>query len=124
MTAHRPVDLIDLQLDDFEQFIVEQLVENDDLVETVDELRIERLSHRRHHHLFHLLARGIGICLETERALLLNEARADVRGHDDDGVLEIDGVAERVGQDAVFKNLKQDVENVRMRFFDLIKQQN
>ena len=52
----------------------------------------------------------------------LNEARADVRSHDDDRVLEIDGVAQRIRQNAVLKNLQQDIENVRMRLFDLVKQ--
>jgi hypothetical protein len=38
--------------------------------------------------------------------------------------LKVDCVAERVRQYAVFKHLQQDVENVRMRLFDLVKQQH
>ena len=90
----------------------------------VDEFRIESLAHGGHHHLFHLFARDVARALETHRALLLNEAGADVRSHDDDRVLEVDGVAERIRQDSVFENLKQHVEDVRMRFFDLVKQQH
>src|SRR5829696_2283051 len=45
MTAHRLVNLIKLQLDDFQQLVVEQLVEDDDLVQTIDELRIEGLPY-------------------------------------------------------------------------------
>jgi len=45
MAVHRLVDLVELQLNDFEQLVVEQLIENNDLVETVDELGIERLPH-------------------------------------------------------------------------------
>src|SRR5579864_4017122 len=48
--------------------------------------------------------------------------RADVRGHDDDRVLEVDRVAEAIGQLAVFKNLQQDVEHIRMRLFDFVEQ--
>ena len=48
--------------------------------------------------------------------------RADVRGHDEDGVLEVDRVAEAVGQLAVFKHLQQDVEDIRMRLLDFVEQ--
>jgi hypothetical protein len=50
---------------------------------------------------------------EAEALALLQMARADVRGHDDDGVLEVDSVAETVGQLAVFENLEKDVEDIR-----------
>jgi hypothetical protein len=46
-----------------------------------------------------------GVRLEPERSLLLDEAGADVRRHDDDGVLEIDRIAKGVCQDSVFKHL-------------------
>ena len=55
-------------------------------------------------------------------AALLEEARAQVGGHDDDGVLEVDLVAETVGQLAVFKHLQQDVVDVRMRLLDFVQQ--
>ena len=55
-------------------------------------------------------------------AALLEEAGAQVRGHDDDGVLEIDLVAETVGQLAVFKHLQQDVVDVRVRLLDFVQQ--
>src|SRR5689334_21585239 len=48
--------------------------------------------------------------------------RADVRGHDDDGVLEINCVAETVGELAVLKYLQQDVEVIRVRLLDFIEQ--
>ena len=60
--------------------------------------------------------------LEPERRLLLDEARPDVRGHDDDRVLEVHPVAEAVGQMAVFEHLQQDVEDVRVRLLDLVEQ--
>ena len=49
-------------------------------------------------------------------------ARADVRGHDDDGVLEVDRVAEAVGELAVFKHLQQDVEDVGVGLLDFVEQ--
>src|SRR5271157_5755858 len=49
-------------------------------------------------------------------------ARADVRGHDDDGVLEVHRVAQPVGELTVFKHLQQDVEQVRVRLLDFVEQ--
>ena len=48
--------------------------------------------------------------------------RADVAGHDDDGVLEIHGAALAVGDAAVVEHLQQDVEDVVVRLFDLVEQ--
>ena len=54
--------------------------------------------------------------------MLAQEARADIRRHDDDRVLEIDRVAETIRQMAVFKHLQQDVVHIRMRLLDFIEQ--
>ena len=48
--------------------------------------------------------------------------RADVAGHDDDRVLEIDGAALAVGDAAVVEDLEQDVEDVVVRFFDFVEE--
>ena len=77
-----------------------------------------------HHHLFHLAAGEIGSPLESHRSAFLNEARANVRSHDDDRVLEIDRVSQRVGENAVFKDLQQNVVNVRVSLFHFVEQQN
>src|SRR5215475_5636822 len=49
-------------------------------------------------------------------------ARADVRRHDDDRVLEIDRVSETVDQLAIFKDLQQDVEDIWVRLLDFVEQ--
>jgi hypothetical protein len=54
--------------------------------------------------------------------LLLDEARADVRGHDHDRVLEVDAIAQAVGQMPVLEDLQEDIEQVRVRLLDLIEQ--
>ena len=59
---------------------------------------------------------------EAQVAALLQEARAQVGGHDDDGVLEVHLVAEAVGQLAVFEHLQQDVVNVRVGLLDFVQQ--
>ena len=61
---------------------------------------------------------------EAEAAAPLNIASADVGGHDDDAVLEIDGVAQRIGEMALFVHLQEDVEDRGVRFLDLVKQQH
>ena len=53
---------------------------------------------------------------------LEQERRADVAGHDDDGVAEVDGAAVRVGEPAVVEDLQQHVEHVVVRLLDLVEQ--
>ena len=48
--------------------------------------------------------------------------RADVRGHDDHGVAEVDRAALAVGQPAVVEQLQEDVEDLRVRLLDLVEQ--
>ena len=49
---------------------------------------------------------------------------AEVAGHDDDGVAEVDGPALRVGEPAVVQHLEQDVEHIGVGLFDLVEQQH
>jgi hypothetical protein len=49
---------------------------------------------------------------------------ADVRGHDDYGVLEVDGPPLGVCQSAVVEDLQQDVEDVRVGLLDLVEEDN
>ena len=54
--------------------------------------------------------------------LVARKPRAEVAGHDDQRVAEVDLVAERVGEDAVLEDLQQDVGDVGMRLLDLVEQ--
>ena len=92
-----------------------QRMEHDDVVDAVDELRPEVLLHDLHHRALH--ARVVLLARE-----LLDDLRAEVRGHDDDGVAEVDRAALAVGQAAVVEHLQQHVEHVRVRLLDLIEQ--
>ena len=49
-------------------------------------------------------------------------ARADVRGHDEDGVLEVHGIAEAIGELTIFEDLQKDIEDIRMRLLDFVEQ--
>ena len=48
--------------------------------------------------------------------------RAEVRGHDDDRILEVDHTALAIRQAAIVEDLQQHVEDIAMRFLDLIEQ--
>ena len=51
-----------------------------------------------------------------------NQIGADIARHNDDGVAEIDPTALSIGEVSVVKDLKEDIEDFRMRLFDLVKQ--
>ena len=113
-----------MQVDDLLQILVGQGLEQDDLVEPVEELRIENPLDLALDQFLGLFGVGVVRRAEPHVAALFEEACPDVGRHDDDAVLEIDRVAERVGQLAVFKNLQQDVVDVRVCLFDLVEQQD
>src|ERR1700678_2654946 len=60
--------------------------------------------------------------LETQSLALHKVPGADVRGHDDDGVLEVDSVAQSVGELSIFEDLQQDIKDIRMRLLDFVEQ--
>ena len=90
-------DLLHLQADNVGNLLLGELLEGDDLVDTVQELGTHGQSQ--------LFAGGI-------------------RGHDDDGVLEVGGTALVVGQTAIVENLQQDVEDIGMGLLDFVEQQH
>ena len=48
--------------------------------------------------------------------------RADVAGHDDDRVAEVDAATLGIGQVPVLQDLEEDVEHLGMRLLDLVEQ--
>src|SRR5260221_3496319 len=92
-------------------------MEDDDLIDAVDELRAEAL--------FPQAVTDPALDLVLIHALeLLQPARSDVTGHNDDRVLEINGAALPVRQATVIEHLQQDVEHFRCRFFDFVQEDN
>ena len=89
-------------------------MEDDDLVDAVQELGPEVLPQR----LEHLLAHRA----RTAPRAVRDGLAADVRRHDDDGVLEVDGATLAVGQAAVVEDLQQHVEHVVVRLLDLVEE--
>src|SRR5271166_1238601 len=117
------VQLLHHQLHDLDEVLLRQRVEDDDLVETVEEFGVEGALHFALHHVLDLAGDGVfHLGLETHAGALLQVARTDVGGHDDDGVLEVHRVAQAVGELAVLKHLQQDVEQVGVGLLDFVEQ--
>jgi len=77
--------------------LASQRVEHHHLVDAVDELGAEVLAHDFHH-------RGLHPCVVLLAGELLDELRAQVRGHDDHGVAEVHRAALAVGEAAVVEH--------------------
>ena len=113
------------EVDDLEQVLLAQRPEEDDVRNPVDELRLEDLFGLVEHFFPHRLdvveivpaAGG-----EAHGRLTLELLRADIGGHDDDRVPEVDRATQRIGQPAVLENLQQQLDHVRMGLLDLVKQ--
>ena len=117
------VELVHEEPRDAREVLVGQRVEDDDLVHPVDELGVEGAFHLAHHHLVDALGGVLGLAGgEAHAPLLLDEPGADVGGHDDDRVLEVDGVAEAVGEVPVLEHLEEHVEDVGVGLLDLVEE--
>src|ERR1700694_4347880 len=100
------IKLRDHELENLDQVVLAQSAEQDDFVQPVQELRIEGAFDFALHQLLDLSRNHIFLTrLEAQPFALLQMPCASVRGHDDDGVLALDGVAQTVGQVTVFKYL-------------------
>ena len=91
-----------------------EAAEQDHLVDAVEELGPEAAAQLAHHR----LARFLHVLAAHRHQML----RADIGGHDDQRVAEIDRAALPVRQAAVIQHLKEDIEHVRVRLLDLVEQ--
>ena len=102
-----------------------QRVEVDDVVDAVDEFGCEGfLETLLDDVALHLRLLGLaGGGVETHaHAEVLQLAAADVGGHDDDGVAEVDLAADAVGELSVVEHLEQHVEHVGVCLLNLVEQ--
>src|SRR4051794_15891035 len=114
----------DHEVDHRDDLLLRQLVEHDDVVDAVQELRAEVLLQLvvdlgLHPLVVRLLVVALG---EAEPHGLADVLRAEVRGEDDDGVLEVDRPALTVGQATVFQHLQEGVVDLLVRLLDLVEQ--
>ena len=87
---------LELELDDLAELLARERLELDDLVHPVQELGAEVLAERL--------------------------GRADVGGHDDHRVAEVDRAALAVGQAPVVEDLQEHVEDLGVRLLDLVEE--
>src|SRR5262249_17598317 len=105
----------ELDVDDLPYVLAVERVKDDDVVDAVQKLRTEVLPERRQH----LVADGL-----VRAACRGDGLAAEVGGHDDDGVLEVDRSTLAVGEPAVVEQLEQHVEHVVVCLLDLVEQQH
>ena len=104
-----------LDLDDAVHVRPGQPIKDDGLIKTVEEFGPEMRPHRIHD----IPLCRAGICAVGQ---LAERLRPEVRRQNDQGLFEINRPALAIGQLPVIQHLKQHVEHIRMRFFDLIEQ--
>src|SRR5665647_3973158 len=114
----------DQQIDDLLDLRLRELVEHDDLVDAVQELRTEMLLELVGDLRLHLLVPRlrVGPLLEAEVHRLRDIPRTEVRRHDDDRVLEVHDPALRIGETTLVEDLQQRIEDVGVRFLDLVEE--
>jgi len=127
LLAHAAEHLLEHDLGDLLDLVAAELTEDDDLIETIQELRAEVLLqlfiHQRSDAVVIGLFRiGTGELKAKTTAALLDHLRTDVRGHDDQGVLEVHRAALGIGQATVFQELQQQVEHIGVGLLDLIEE--
>ena len=98
LVGERFPQVVELQVDDLADLVLAETVEDDGLVDSVEqfgpELGFERLADSAAQFVLVLLAGELG-----------DPLAADVAGHDDDGVLEVDGAAVPVGEASFVEDL-------------------
>ena len=121
---HALAQVVHEQVRDLGEVLARELLEDHDVVDTVEELGAEQaleLAHRTAADLVcreTLLARGA----KADTRILGDLAGADVRRHDDHRVAEIDRLALAVRETALLEHLQQDVEDVGVCLLDLIEE--
>ena len=108
------LEIPNLDIYDGRDLVPSQRVEGDDLVHPVQELGPESCPESLINHLPALL--------RIPGAHFMEPLGADIGGHDQDRVPEIDGTALPVGQAPIVQHLKKDIEHVGVGFLDLIQQ--
>src|SRR5262245_24329138 len=106
LAPHLPLDGGEIKLGNLFHFVLSQRREDHDLVDAVAELGRESSLSRLHDRALDLVDIGRGLLSEPERFhVFLEILGAEVRGHDDDRVGEVDLLASPVCQPAFVESL-------------------
>ena len=112
------------QVGDRTDLLPGKLMEYDRFVNAVEKLRAEDPAELLHHAFLHLFIILSGIISGTEPEFFRGKDRlcSRIGGHDQDRILKIHLPALGIGDMSLIQHLQKDVEHIRMRFLDLIKQ--
>ena len=105
------------EVHDLFNLVQSERLEEDDFVDAVEELGTEVAAEFRHDRLAGLL-RDLALGIEP----LHQQRRADVGGHDDEGVLEVDCAALAIGEPPVVEDLEKGVEDVGVGLLNFVEQ--
>src|SRR2546421_12225065 len=103
-------------------------MEDNDLINTIQELRLEGVLQFAEHLTLHtlivsLISPGLVLrLLEAHRSLFIEQGCTDIRGHDNDRIAEVYRTSFGISQLAIFKDLEKHVEDIGMSLFDFIEQ--
>ena len=117
------IEPFELDVDDAEYRLLVELVECNDVVDTVQEFGreclVERFLNNRPGEFFVAYRAGV----ESDAASEIFELTGShVGGHDDDGILKVDFATHAVGNMTFVHDLQQEVEDIGVSFFELIEQ--
>src|SRR5207302_11515144 len=90
---------------------------DDDFIDTVDKFRSEAFFTQA------LAYRALYLVI-VHAIILVQPEIADITGHDNDRVFEIDRAALTIRQTAIVEQLQQDVEDLWSGLFDFVEQHN
>ena len=112
------------QIYDLFHILIVQLVEHDNVIDTVDEFRLEAALYLFHDIGFHFLIilRLALLRCEAEILGIYNPLCSGVGCHNQHRILEADLSALGIRNMTVIQHLQKYVEHIRMSLFDLIKQ--
>ena len=113
---------VHLQARDGACLFLAQWLEDHHFVDAVEEFGAEGLAQAFHEAVTLRLFDGIFAGAKPAGHGTAQHIGAYIGGHDPDGVLRIHGVALGVGQAARIKDLQEEVEDLRMGFFNLVEQ--
>src|SRR5437588_1177308 len=105
-------------------------MEDNDLINTVQELRLKGVLQFAEHLTLHalivsLISPGLVLrLLEAHRGLFIEQGCTDIRGHDNDRIAEVYRTSLGISQLAIFKDLEKQVEDIGMSLFDSIEQKH
>src|SRR6185295_11657553 len=122
---HLALDDVQIQLGDLLHFVLSQRREHDYLVDSIAKLGRESLFRGLNHLALDLFDVGKRLGPKPERLHeFLKTVCAQIRSHNHDRIREIDLLAAAVGYPALIERLEEQVEQIRRRLFDLVKQQH